>query len=181
MMPNAFTTSQFQGPLYELLNREEDFLLSNSSTNPFFDREAREEEVFHNSYENQLLSGYRNGFYHGENSWLISQMNKYMPEKETEDAVQKLLNISWLANESLSEAEWTYNTAFRPSCGSETSSTVSITDLILGKKRRDRDHFLFRLQEQAMDDRYKKLLLMNRVSQGFNSECAIEKKCKRKS
>jgi len=187
MMRNASTAPQLQGQvndtptyLYELLNREEDFC-DNSSTNPFFNREAREEAVFRNTYENQPRSGYGNEFYHDEYSWLISQMNKYMPGKETEDTLQKLLNISQLADEALCAAEGTYNTALGSSF-EETPLMINIMDLIHGKQRRDRNHLLFMLEEQAMVDRDKKLLLMHRMTQEFNhSERPIpEKKSKHK-
>jgi len=179
---NASTTSQFQGqvnhtPTYqcELLNREEDFY-GNSYTKPFYNLEAREEKVFHNTCGKQPQSGHENGdkFYHDEFSWLISQMDKYMPGKETEDVLQKLLHISELADAALCEPEEIYNMTLGSTC-SDTPSTINITDLINWKQRRDRNRLLFMLEEQETLDRDEKLLLIrNMITEGFHhSERAI--------
>merc|ERR550534_2299678 len=124
---------------------------------------------------------YGNEFYYDEYSWLISQMNKYMPGKETDDTLQRLHNISQRADEALCAAEGTYNTALVSSC-EDTPLMINIMDFIHGKQRRDRNHLLSMLEEQAMVDRHKKLLLMHRMTQEFNhSERQIpEKKSKHK-
>jgi len=182
MRRNASKTSQFEGqvnnkPTYqcEVLNREEDFY-GNSCTNPFYSQVAREEKVFQWNSGKQPKSAHEKGdkFYYDEFGWLISQMDKYMPGRGTEVALQRLLHITELADAALCAPEETYNMTLG-STYSETPSTISITDLINWKQRQDRNRLLFMIEEQETFDQDEKLQLMkSMMTEGFNhSERAI--------
>jgi len=166
---NASVTPKFErrgsdtpSYMWESLNREED-LYDDSYKNQFYNLGAREEEVFRKTCEKFSQPGDENDvdFYHDEFTWLIMQMEKHLPGKETEHALQKLLHISELADEALYEPDETY--AVLGSSYSETPSMINITDLLNWKQRQDRNRLSFMMQEQAIHERNQELVLMDRM------------------
>jgi len=148
--------------MFENLNREED-LYDHSYKNQFHNLGVRE-EVLHETCEKLSQSWDENDvdFYHDEFTWLILQMEKHLPGKETEDALQKLLHISELADEALFESDETYDIV-HGSTYNETSSMININDLLNWKQRQVRNSLSFMLQEEAIHERNQELLLMDRM------------------
>jgi len=175
---NASVTPKFErrgsdtpSYMWESLNREEDLYDDLWYKNQFYNLGAREGEVFHKTSEKFSQPGDESevDFYHDEFTWLIMQMEKHLPAKETEDALKKLVHISELADEALFEQDDT--PAVFGSTYSEMPSMINITDLLNWKQRQDRNRLSFMMQEQAIHERNQDSLLrerLRRMSKGID-------------
>jgi hypothetical protein len=170
-MTSDFPSSRnYKSPyMYGHMDREED-LYTESYTIPLYNYGVRGEEEFSRETCAKLSqSGHEKdiSLYEDEFPWLISEMEKHMPEKDTLEALQRLIQLSDLADEALYEPNQVFDSDLG-SCFTEMPSMVNITDLINWQKCQERNRLMFMLQEQAINDRDAELLLLMRKQERLN-------------
>jgi len=149
---------------------QEDGFFANSFANTLFKQEVSSEDLFRKTIENAEMLRRANDarFYPDEYYWELAQI-KHMPGREKENALEKMLRVSKIADEAM------YTQG-------ENRDMPNIEDLIQWKQYQDLKHERFMLQEQAMQDRDQEVLsLMNRMRKettktNYREHAVVERK-----